>query len=98
MDGYTVREAANAEEGLAVLDDEPPDLILLDVMMPGVDGWEMLRRVNERHGVGAIPVIMFSGQVEESQDEALARGAHGFVGKPFNPQDLLSRTKELLRA
>jgi excisionase family DNA binding protein len=98
MDGYTVREAANAEEGLAVLDDEPPDLILLDVMMPGVDGWEMLRRVNERHGVGAIPVIMFSGQAEESQDEALARGAHGFVGKPFNPQDLLTRTKELLRA
>ena len=98
MDGYTVREAANAEEGLAVLDDEPPDLILLDVMMPGVDGWEMLRRVNERHGVGAIPVIMFSGQAEESQDEAVARGAHGFVGKPFNPQDLLSRTKELLRA
>jgi excisionase family DNA binding protein len=98
MDGYTVREAANADEGLAVLDEEPPDLILLDVMMPGVDGWEMLRRVNERHGVGEIPVIMFSGQAEESQDEAVARGARGFVGKPFNPQDLLTRTKELLRA
>ena len=55
MDGYTVREAANADEGLSVLEDEPPDLILLDVMMPGVDGWEMLRRVHERHGVGSIP-------------------------------------------
>jgi excisionase family DNA binding protein len=98
MDGYVVREAANADEGLAVLADEPPDLILLDVMMPGVDGWEMLRRVHERHGMGSIPVIMFSGQVESSDGDALARGAQGFLGKPFNPQDLITRTKELLRA
>jgi excisionase family DNA binding protein len=97
MDGYSVREAGNAEEGLAVLDEEPPDLILLDVMMPGVDGWEMLRRVQERHGTGSIPVIMFSGQADNSQDDAVARGAQGFVGKPFNPQELISRTKELLR-
>jgi excisionase family DNA binding protein len=98
MDGYVVREAANAEEGLAALEEEPPDLILLDVMMPGVDGWEMLRRMQERHGMGAIPVVMFSGQVESSNDDAVARGAQGFVGKPFNPQDLIARTKELLRA
>ena len=98
MDGYIVREAANAEEGLAALEEEAPDLILLDVMMPGVDGWEMLRRMQERHGMGAIPVIMFSGQVESSDDDAVARGAQGFLGKPFNPQDLITRTKELLRA
>jgi excisionase family DNA binding protein len=98
MDGYVVREAANAEEGLAALEVEPPDLILLDVMMPGVDGWEMLRRMQERHGMGSIPVIMFSGQVESSDDDAVARGAQGFLGKPFNPQDLITRTKELLRA
>ncbi|MDQ3778827.1 MAG: response regulator [Actinomycetota bacterium] len=97
MDGYTVREAGDAEEGLAALEQEPPDLILLDVMMPGVDGWEMLRRVHERHGVGTIPVIMFSGQAEQTQDYAMARGAQAFVGKPFNPQDLIARTKELLR-
>jgi excisionase family DNA binding protein len=97
MDGYVVREAGSAEEGLAALDEEPPDLILLDVMMPGVDGWEMLRRMQERHGRGSIPVIMFSGQVESSDDDAMARGAQGFLGKPFNPQDLITRTKELLR-
>lgn len=97
MDGYVVREAANAEEGLAALEVEPPDLILLDVMMPGVDGWEMLRRMQERHGMGSIPVIMFSGQVESSTEDAVARGAQGFLGKPFNPQDLITRTKELLR-
>jgi CheY-like chemotaxis protein len=63
-----------------------------------VDGWEMLRRMQERHGMGAIPVIMFSGQAEVSDDDAVARGAQGFLGKPFNPQDLITRTKELLRA
>jgi excisionase family DNA binding protein len=98
MDGYVVREAANAEEGLAALEEEPPDLILLDVMMPGVDGWEMLRRMQERHGMGSIPVVMFSGQAESSDEDAVARGAQGFLGKPFNPQDLIARTKELLRA
>ena len=99
MEGYSVREASNAEEGLKALEDESPDLILLDVMMPQVDGWEMLRRVQERHGVGAIPVIMFSGKVDEqSLKTATTRGAQGFIGKPFNPQDLITRTKELLRA
>ena len=82
-EGYAVREAGSAEEGLDALDDEPPDLILLDVMMPQVDGWEMLRRVQEKHGLGAIPVIMFSDKVdEESAADAAARGAHGFIGKP----------------
>ena len=68
LEGYTVREAGSAEEGLAALEEESPDLILLDVMMPKVDGWEMLRRVQERHGVGAIPVLMFSGKVDEAAD------------------------------
>ena len=64
LEGYAVREAASAEEGLALLEEQMPNLILLDVMMPKVDGWEMLRRVQERHGVGSIPVIMFSGKIE----------------------------------
>jgi excisionase family DNA binding protein len=97
MEGYSVREAGNAEEGLRVLEESTPDLVLLDVMMPEVDGWEMLRRVQERHGVGAIPVIMFSGQIEEqAAGEATSRGAQGFIGKPFNPQQLIDQTKQLL--
>ncbi|HEU5212489.1 MAG TPA: response regulator [Gaiellaceae bacterium] len=97
MEGYIVREAASAEEGLSALEAEPPDLILLDVMMPQVDGWEMLRRVQERHGVGAIPVIMFSGKVDdETLADAEARGAQAFIGKPFNPQQLIESTKQLL--
>ncbi|TML40630.1 MAG: response regulator [Actinobacteria bacterium] len=76
-----------------------PDLVLLDVMMPEVDGWEMLRRLQERHGVGAIPVVMFSGKVEEqAAAEATARGAQGFLGKPFDPQQLIEHAKQLLPA
>ena len=96
MEGYAVREAGSADEGLAVLEDASPDLILLDVMMPEVDGWEMLRRVQERHGVGAIPVVMFSGKVDEGAEEASARGAQGFLGKPFDPQQLIDRAKQLV--
>lgn len=96
-EGYVVREAANAEEGLAALGEESPDLILLDVMMPQVDGWEMLRRIQEHTGIGAIPVIMFSGKVDErSAAEAASRGAQGFIGKPFDPRSLIESTKQLL--
>ena len=97
MDGCVVREAGSAEEGLAALDDEPPDLVLLDVMMPQVDGFEMLRRMQDRHGVGSVPVIMFSGKVdEETATRAAREGAQAFIGKPFDPQALIESTKQLL--
>ena len=96
-EGYEVREAANAEEGLRVLEERTPDLVLLDVMMPEVDGWEMLRRVQERHGVGTIPVVMFSGKVDEDEPgKAASRGAQGFIGKPFDPKELIEQTRQLL--
>ena len=97
LEGYTVREAASGEEGLAQIDAEPPDLILLDVMMPKVDGWEMLSRLQERHGVGAIPVLMFSGKVDDvAAADAARRGAQGFLGKPFDPQQLIESAKQML--
>jgi excisionase family DNA binding protein len=96
MDGFSVLEAGSAAEGLAALEEEVPDLILLDVKMPQVDGFEMLQRVQERHGVGAIPVIMFSGKVDEAR-AATERGAQAFIGKPFDPQQLIDATKQLLR-
>ena len=99
LEGYSVREAGSADEGLAVLGEQLPDLILLDVMMPQVDGWEMLRRVQEQHGAGAIPVLMFSGKVDErSAAEAASRGAQGFIGKPFDPQQLIESAKAMLPA
>ena len=96
-DGCIVREAASAEEGLAALDEELPDLILLDVEMPRMNGIEMLQRVRERHGVETIPVVMFSGKVE-AEEAAEKAGAQAFIGKPFDPAELLASTRQLLRA
>jgi len=99
-EGYTVREAAGADEALAAIADQAPQLVLLDVVMPGVDGWELLQRLQELHG--SIPVIMFSGQVggatDTEQRGAEQLGAKGFVGKPFDPQELVERAKQLVPA
>ncbi|MDX6505263.1 MAG: hypothetical protein QOE29_2388 [Gaiellaceae bacterium] len=95
LEGYLVSDAANAEEGMRVVEQESPDLILLDVMMPNVDGWELLRRIHERHGVGSIPVLMFSGMVNAA-DEAHTRGAQGFVRKPFDPVELVAHAKQMV--
>jgi excisionase family DNA binding protein len=95
MEGYAVREAESAEEALSAIEDQAPDLVLLDVVMPGIDGWQILQRMQERHG--SIPVIMFSGKVDEhSLAEAADRGARGFIGKPFDPQQLIERAKALV--
>jgi excisionase family DNA binding protein len=97
FEGYTVREAASAEEGMSAIAEAKPDLVLLDVMMPHVDGWEMLRRIQEQYGAGAIPVVMFSGKVDEqAQAQAASRGAQAFVGKPFDLQQLIDQTKQLV--
>ena len=97
MEGYSVREAASADEALDALEDQAPELVLLDVVMPGVDGWQMLQRMQERHG--SIPVIMFSGKVDdESVADAERRGARAFVGKPFDPHQLIERAKQLVPA
>jgi excisionase family DNA binding protein len=96
-EGYTVQEAASADEGLAAIESQKPELVLLDVMMPHVDGWEMLRRIQERHGAGAIPVLMFSGQVDdEGRRQAASSGARGFVGKGFDLQELVEQAKAIV--
>jgi len=97
FEGYIVQEAGGADEGLSAIEEAKPDLILLDVMMPHVDGWEMLRRIQDRYGPGTIPVVMFSGKVdEEVQAKAASSGAQGFVGKPFDLQHLIAQTKQIV--
>ena len=97
LEGYTVREASSAEDALDAIEDQAPALVLLDVVMPGVDGWQMLQRMQERHG--SIPVIMFSGQVDSTlAGDAEQRGARDFVGKPFDPRQLIERAKQLVPA
>src|ERR1700756_413014 len=95
-EGYDVQEAASADEGLAAIESRRPELVLLDVMMPHVDGWEMLRQIQEQHGAGAIPVLMFSGQVDEqAQRQAASGGPRGFVGKPFDLAELVDQAKAI---
>jgi len=96
FEGYKVREAGSAQEGLLAIEEARPDLVLLDVMMPQTDGWEMLRKIQDQYGSGAIPVVMFSGKVDgAAHAEASTAGAHAFVGKPFDMQQLIEQTKQI---
>ena len=96
FEGYAVREAGSAEEGLSAIEEAKPDLVLLDVMMPQTDGWEMLRKIQEQYGAGAIPVVMFSGKVDgQALEQASTSGVQAFVGKPFDMQQLIDQTKQI---
>jgi excisionase family DNA binding protein len=96
FEGYLVREAGSAEEGLSAIEEARPDLVLLDVMMPQTDGWEMLRKIQDQYGAGAIPVVMFSGKVDQNAvTQASSGGAQAFVGKPFDMQQLIEQTKQI---
>ena len=96
FEGYKVREAGSAEEGLSAIEEAKPDLVLLDVMMPQTDGWEMLRKIQEQYGAGAIPVVMFSGKVDEKTlEQASTSGVQAFAGKPFDLQQLIDQTKQI---
>lgn len=95
-EGYQVVEAGGADEALEAAAERTPELVLLDVVLPGTDGWQLLQRLQELYG--AVPVIMFSGQVEASSAEVRQRGARAFVGKPFDPAQLVERARQLLPA
>jgi two-component system KDP operon response regulator KdpE len=94
-DGYTVIQASNGREGLRLLAKHQPDLVLLDIMMPEVDGWEACRRIRE---VSNIPVIMLTAKSQESDIvRGLELGADDYVTKPFDPSELRARIQSLLR-
>jgi DNA-binding response OmpR family regulator len=93
--GYQVMVARDGREALAALDRQSPDLVVLDLMLPGVDGFEITRRL--RAG-GDTPVIMLTARREEADRIAgLEMGADDYVVKPFSPQELVSRVKAVLR-
>jgi len=93
---YLVIEAASGEEALTLLDRELPDLMILDVNMPGIDGFEVLRRAraNGRH----LPILMLTVRGEEEDlVRGLDLGADDYLTKPFSPRTLLARVRALLR-
>ncbi|MDR1766703.1 MAG: response regulator transcription factor [Lachnospiraceae bacterium] len=94
-DGYKVFKAPSAEEGLAIIEKEEIHLILLDIMMPGMDGLEMCKKVRETHN---IPIIMLSAKSTDlDKILGLGMGADDYVSKPFNPLELTARVKSQLR-
>lgn len=94
-DGHDVSEAGDGTTALELLDAEPPDLVVLDMMLPGVNGLDVLRRVR---AVSDIPVIMLTARAEESDRVAgLELGADDYVVKPFSPRELAARVNGVLR-
>jgi len=97
--GYRVSVAADGREALARVAEARPDAILLDAMMPKVDGYEVLRRLRADEATAAIPVIMLTARKQEGDIVgALQLGADDFVVKPFIPEELMSRLARLIAA
>lgn len=95
-EGYVVCLAADGDEAMLLLDEDPPDLLLLDWMLPGVSGIEICRRVKRR--AGAPPVIMLSARSEEvDKVRGLETGADDYMIKPFSIKELLARIRTQLR-
>lgn len=95
QDGFDVIEAYNGTEALDRLRDSLPDLILLDVMMPDIDGFTILQTLRE---ISQVPVIMLTAKGEEDDKvRGLELGADDYVTKPFSPRELVSRVKAVLR-
>ncbi|MBS6194982.1 MAG: response regulator transcription factor [Clostridiales bacterium] len=94
-DGFQVKKAYDAQEGLEIMKNEKIDLVLLDIMMPKIDGLEMCRRIREKNNV---PIIMVSAKTQElDKIVGLTTGADDYVTKPFNPLELMARVKSQLR-
>ena len=94
--GYRVVTAASGEEALAVAADRSPDLVVLDVVLPGIDGFETCRRLKAEQGE-SMPVLMLSGRGRRAVVEGLEAGADDFVQKPFEPDEFWARVAALLR-
>jgi DNA-binding response OmpR family regulator len=96
--GYLVLTAAEGQEGLALARRQVPDLILLDVMMPGLDGLETCKRLRADPATASVPLIMLTAKGEEGDRVlGLELGADDYVAKPFGVRELVARVKALLR-
>jgi len=93
--GFWVRQAVDGEEGLREALENPPDLIILDLMLPGMDGVALLRALRRE---SRVPVVMLTARTEEADRvRGLELGADDYVGKPFSPRELVARVKAVLR-
>jgi len=97
-EGFSVSSADNGENGLRKARETVPDLILLDLMLPGMGGIDVCRSLKEKTETGPVPVIMLTAKSEESDVVlGLEMGADDYVAKPFSPRELVARVRTVLR-
>ncbi|MEW6555560.1 MAG: response regulator [Actinomycetota bacterium] len=97
MAGFGVEEALDGESAVRMILENPPDLLVLDLMMPNMDGWDILRKIREMEDLRELPVILLTARVH---DEDLIRGwemgADDYITKPFNPMQLPDHVTSVL--
>lgn len=93
---YTVREARNGQECLDLAREDPPDLIVVDLSMPGLDGWEVFKELKANSLTAHIPCVACTAHAEQDRARALQSGFSDFVGKPFRTEELLRAVRRLL--
>ncbi|MCW5316741.1 response regulator [Nostoc sp. KVJ3] len=96
-EGYEIDLVSDGIKALQQVEKSPPDLILLDVMMPGIDGYEVTRRIRKNPAISYIPILLITAFHESSVVEGLDAGADDFIRKPFDTDELLARVRSLLR-
>ena len=95
--GYKVVEAVNGADGVAKAEAERPDLVLMDIQMPVLDGYEATRRIKAQPALAKIPILaVTSYALSGDEDKAKAAGCDGYVTKPFSPRDLLARIRSFI--
>jgi len=94
--GYDVREARNGHECVKVARENPPDLVMVDLSMPELDGWGAFHALKSDPVTATIPCVAVTAQADSARQRILESGFDGFVGKPFKTDDLLSTVEKLI--
>jgi two-component system, sensor histidine kinase and response regulator len=95
-EGYHIETVDNGRDALAMIEAEPPDLLLLDVMMPGIDGFEVTRRIRQNEQLPFMPILLITAHDQPSVAQGLDTGADDFIRKPVDFDELLARVRSLL--
>lgn len=96
-EGYEVDTAQNGKSALSKIEALPPDLVLMDAMMPGMDGYEVTRRIRKNKKLPFIPILMITAHIEADVPKGLELGANDFIRKPIDYNELMARIKAFLR-